>query len=103
MHVVRGPARTPLRRRRPVLKHEQWPQLRREFLDYGPETQLLLDVAIDTGLRWGELTDLRAGHVVSRTPVYVKVETVVTWPGEQSAQPNGSPRRLARPTPPDLR
>ena len=83
VHVVRGPARTPLRRRRPVLEPEQWPQLRREFHDYGPETQLLLDVAIDTGLRWGELTDLRAGHVVARTPVYVKVETVVTWPGEQ--------------------
>jgi integrase len=81
--VVRGPARAPLRRRRPVLKPEQWPQLRREFHDYGPETQLLIDVAIDTGLRWGELTDLRAGHVVNRTPVYVKVETVVTWPGEQ--------------------
>jgi hypothetical protein len=75
--------RTPLRRRRPVLKPEQWPQLRREFHDYGPETQLLVDVAIDSGLRWGELTDLRAGQVVNRTPVYVKVETVVTWPGEQ--------------------
>lgn len=45
--------------------------------------QLLVDVAMDTGLRWGELTDLRAGHVVNRTPVYLKVETVVTWPGEQ--------------------
>jgi hypothetical protein len=83
VHVVRAPARAPLRRRRPVLKPEQWPQLRREFHDYGPETQLLVDAAIDTGLRWGELTDLRAGHVVARTPVYVKVETVVTWPGEQ--------------------
>lgn len=48
VHVVRAAARAPLRRRRPVLKPEQWPQLRREFHDDGAETQLLVDVAIDT-------------------------------------------------------
>ncbi len=81
--ATRAPKRTALSRRRPVLRPDQWPALRREFNDYGPETQLLLDLAIDTGLRFGELTDLRPEHLVDRgTKPYLKVQTVVVWPGE---------------------
>ena len=39
---TRGPRKTALHRRRPVLKPEQWPVLRREFNEYGPEMQLLI-------------------------------------------------------------
>lgn len=56
MRGTRAPTKTALQRRRTVLKPEQWPALRREFNEYGPDTQLLIDVAIDTGLRFGELT-----------------------------------------------
>ena len=47
--ATRAPKTAPLNRRRPVLRPEQWPALRREFNDYGPETQLQLDLTIDTG------------------------------------------------------
>ena len=81
--ATRPPKRTALNRRRPVLRPDQWPTLRRQFNDYGPETQLLLDLAIDTGLRFGELTDLRPLHLVDRgSKPYLKIETVVVWPGE---------------------
>jgi integrase len=81
--ATRAPKRTALNRRRHVLRPDQWPQLRREFNDYGPETQLLLDLAIDTGLRFGELTDLRPEHLVDRgSKPYLKVQTVAVWPGE---------------------
>ena len=78
--ATRAPKTAPLNRRRP----EQWPALRREFNDYGPETQLLLDLTIDTG-RFGELTDLRPEHLVGRgAKPYLKVETVAVWPGESN-------------------
>ncbi len=80
---TRAPSKTAMRRRRAVLKPEQWPALRREFLEYGPETQLLIDVAIDTGLRFGELTDLRPCHLARAGKPYLRVQTVVTWPGEE--------------------
>lgn len=79
---TRGLRKTALLRRRPVLRPEQWPLLRREFNEYGPETQLLIDVAIDTGLRFGELTDLRPGHVVQRLRPHLRVQTAVSWPGQ---------------------
>jgi len=89
VHATRAPKRTTLDRRRPVLRPDQWPALRREFNDYGPETQLLLDLTIDTGLRFGEITDLRPCHLIDRgTKPYIKVETVVVWPGE-AASTNG--------------
>jgi integrase len=81
--ATRPPTRTVLHRRRPVLRPDQWPALRREFKDYGPETQLLVDLAIDTGLRFGEITDLRPEHLIDRgSKPYLKVQTVVVWPGE---------------------
>jgi integrase len=83
---VRGthaPSKAALHRRRTVLKPEQWPALRREFNDYGQETQLLVDVAIDTGLRFGELTDLRPCHLARAGKPYLRIQTVVTWPGEE--------------------
>ena len=80
---TRAPSKTAMRRRRAVLKPEQWPALRREFNEYGPETQLLVDVAIDTGLRFGELTDLRPCHLARAGKPYLRVQTVVTWPGEE--------------------
>jgi integrase len=81
--ATRAPKRTALNRRRQVLRPDQWPQLRREFNGYGPETQLLLDLAIDTGLRFGELTDLRPEHLIDRgSKPYLKVQTVAVWPGE---------------------
>lgn len=84
--ATRAPKTAPLNRRRPVLRPEQWPALRREFNDYGPETQLLLDVTIDTGLRFGELTDLRPEHLVDRgAKPYLKIETVAVWPGEKNS------------------
>ena len=86
VHATRAPKRTTLDRRRPVLRPDQWPALRREFNDYGPETQLLLDLAIDTGLRFGEITDLRPCHLIDRgTKPYIKVETVAVWPGEAAS------------------
>lgn len=80
---TRAPSKTAMRRRRAVLKPEQWPALRREFNEYGPETQLLVDVAIDTGLRFGELTDLRPCHLARAGKPYLRIQTVVTWPGEE--------------------
>jgi integrase len=80
---TRAPSKTAMRRRRAVLKPEQWPALRREFNEYGPETQLLVDVAIDTGLRVGELTDLRPCHLPRTGKPYLRIQTVVTWPGEE--------------------
>ncbi|MDQ3611473.1 MAG: site-specific integrase [Actinomycetota bacterium] len=80
---TRAPRTTALRRRRAVLKPEQWPALRREFNEYGPETQLLIDVAIDTGLRFGELTDLRPSHLDQHRKPFLRVQTVATWPGEE--------------------
>lgn len=80
---TRAPSKTAMHRRRAVLKPEQWPALRREFNEYGPETQLLVDVAIDTGLRFGELTDLRPCHLARAGKPYLRVQTVVTWPGEE--------------------
>lgn len=80
---TRAPKKTALQRRRPVLRPEQWPALRREFNEYGPEMQLLVDLAIDTGLRYGELTDLRAGHLVTRPRPFLRIQTAVTWPGEE--------------------
>jgi integrase len=81
--ATRAPKRSVLDRRRTVLRPDQWPQLRREFNDYGSETQLLLDLAIDTGLRFGEITDLRPEHLVDRgSKPYIKVQTVAVWPGE---------------------
>lgn len=80
---TRAPTRTALLRRRTVLKPEQWPALRREFNEYGPEIQLLVDVAIDTGLRFGELTDLRPSHLAGTGRAHLRVQTVVTWPGEE--------------------
>jgi hypothetical protein len=46
----------------------------------------LLDVAIDTGLLFEEITDLRPCHLNDRgsTP-YLRVETVVVWPGEAAS------------------
>lgn len=81
-----APKRAPMLRRRPVLTPEQWPTLRREFNEYGPETQLFVDLAIDTGLRYGEQADLRRGHVVTRRgKTHLTVETVVVWPGESNS------------------
>lgn len=81
--ATRAPKRSALQRRRPVLRPDQWPQLRREFNGYGPETQLLIDLAIDTGLRFGELTDLRPEHLIDRgSKPYLKVQTVAVWPGQ---------------------
>lgn len=55
--------KAPLKRRRRVIKQREWLPLRKTFT--GAITCLMVDTALSTGVRWGELVDLRAANIVT--------------------------------------
>jgi integrase len=85
LHAGRGVKTPPVATRPPpVLSVEQFEALYRAVED--PTMRLMIETAIESGLRWGELTELRAGDLNTATGVLTVTRSVLhlkatTWQG----------------------